>query len=426
MSRFFFHLFAVYGTAMTYEAYPCRPPYGPTDGEWTLDCEVTFLNHGSFGACPRAVQEAQAELRSRMEREPVRFFLQELEPLLDAAREEVAAFVGAAPGELALVRNATSAVNSVLSSLPLVPRDEILLTDHTYNACGNAVARAAERTGARVVLARVPFPLASADEVFDAVMAAVSSATRLALLDHVTSPTGLVFPIGRLVAALAERGIDTLVDGAHAPGMVPLDLEALGAAYYTGNLHKWCCSPKGAAFLYVRRDRQPQIHPAVTSHGRNSPRTDRSRFLLEFDWVGSDDYTAVLTAPAALRYLSSLRPGGFAGLMAENRQKALSGRRVIAAALAVPLPCPDEMIGALASLPLPDAPSRSQAERAHGQSLLDPLQVALYERHAIQVPVVPWPASPRRLIRISAQAYNRPAEYEKLAAALVTELDRGH
>src|SRR5262249_4772654 len=155
------------------------------------------------------------------------------------------------------------------------------------------------------------------------------------------------------VAELAGRGIDTLVDGAHAPGMLPLSLRALGAAYYTGNLHKWCCLPKGAAFLFVRRDKQSEIHPAVTSHGKNSPRQHRSRFLIEFDWTGTDDPTAVLVAPVALRFMDALCPGGFVELMAENQQKALAARRLLAAALSLPLPCPDSMIGSLASLPLP-------------------------------------------------------------------------
>lgn len=376
--------------------------------QFVLDPSVIFLNHGSFGACPRPVLELQAELRGRMEREPVHFFTAELEPLLDEARAAVAGFLGAEPADLGFVRNATTGVNAVLSSLRLSPGDELLVSDHGYNACSNAARRWAERSSARVVIASIPFPVPSEQAVVDAVLAAASPRTKLALIDHVTSPTGLVLPVARIVAALAGRGIDTLVDGAHAPGMLPLDLRALGAAYYTGNLHKWCCAPKGAGFLFVRRDRQEGLHPAVTSHGANATRRDRSRFLLEFDWVGTDDYTPVLCAPAALRFLGRVFPGGWPELMRRNRALALEARRKLAAALAVPLPCPDELIGTLAALPLPDGEVT--------------LQARLYERHRIQVPIVPWPAAPHRLVRVSAQIYNRIDEYQQLGRALRTEL----
>jgi len=202
---------------------------------WALDPRIVFLNHGSFGATPRPVLEVQDRLRAQMESEPVRFFTRDLEPLLDAARAALAAFIGATAEDVAFVPNATAGANAVLRSLPLVPGDEILVTDHAYGACRNAVDFVAARTGAHVVVARVPFPLGSPDEVVDVVLGHVTSRIRLALLDHVTSGTALVMPIERLVAALAERGVDTLVDGAHAPGMVALEardvlLRGLGGA----------------------------------------------------------------------------------------------------------------------------------------------------------------------------------------------------
>jgi len=233
---------------------------------WTLEPGLDFLNHGSFGACPRAVLEAQSEFRARMERQPLQFLARDLEGLCDEARAALAEFVGADPDDLVLVPNATTGVNTVLRSLQLGPGDEIVTTDHLYNSCRNAL-RWQEERGARTVYAKVPWPIAGPWQVVEAVLGAVSERTRLVLIDHVTSPTGLIFPVGEIVRRLAERGIDTLIDGAHAPGMLPLDLRAIGAAYYTGNCHKWLCGPKGSAFLHVRRDRQARLHANVISHG---------------------------------------------------------------------------------------------------------------------------------------------------------------
>jgi isopenicillin-N epimerase len=385
----------------------------PVRDEWLLDPSVRFLNHGSFGACPRAVLAAQQRWRERMERQPVRFLARELEGLLDEAREPLARFLGASPEDLAWVANATTGVNAVVRSLRLRPGDELIATDHTYNACRNALEHVAAAAGARVVVVPVPFPVAGPDDVVEAVLARVTPHTRIALIDHVTSPTGLVLPVARLVRELEARGVDALVDGAHAPGMVEVDLTALGAAYYTGNCHKWICAPKGAGFLHVRRDRQAGAHPAVISHGANTRRTDRSRFLIEFDWVGTLDPTPYLCVPEALRTMGALFPGGWPELRMRNRALALEARALLCDALGIPPPSPPEMIGSLAAVPLP-GPAAPPAQPPHD----DPLQQALIERYGIEVPIVPWPVPSGRLVRISAQAYNVREDYAALAAAL--------
>jgi isopenicillin-N epimerase len=238
-----------------------------------------------------------------MEAEPVQFLWRRYEERLELSRRQVAKFVGARPQDLVFVTNATTGVNAVVRSLKLKPGDEILSTNHDYNACHNVVVEAARRSGAKLVVAQVPFPLGSADEVLEAVVGAVTRRTRLALLDHVTSNTGLVFPVAQLVRELEGRRIDTLVDGAHAPGMLPLNLSRLGAAYYTANLHKWTCAPKGAAFLWVREDRQREVQPAVISHGNNTTRPGYSAFQDRFDWAGTFDPTAWLCAGEAIRWL---------------------------------------------------------------------------------------------------------------------------
>jgi isopenicillin-N epimerase len=383
-------------------------------GFWSLDPKVTFLNHGSFGSCPRPVLKFQRALQDRLERQPVRFLVDDFEPLWNDARQKLAQFVGADRDDLVFVPNATTGVNTILRSLELKRGDEVLTTDHAYNACRCALDYVAARAGARVVVAKVPFPLESSQQVVDAVLSRVTRRTRLALLDHVTSSTGLVLPLGKIIPELSARGIETLVDGAHAPGMIPLNLKKLGATYYTGNCHKWLCAPKGAALLYVRRDRQAQIRPLAISHGANSPR-DHSRFLLEFSWTGTGDFSAWLSVPESLRLIGALLPGGWPAVMQRNHALALAARNILCDAMDISPPSPDDMIGTLAAVPLPDMTAADIAGISNG---LDPLRGKLLREHGIEVPVFPWPAPPKRWLRVSAQLYNSLPQYEKLAAVL--------
>jgi isopenicillin-N epimerase len=396
---------------------------------WLLKPGLTFLNHGSFGACPIPVLQVQAALRERMERDPVHFLATDLDGELDRARQVLGAFLAADPQDVVFVTNATTGVNTVLRSLEatLNAGDEVLATDHEYNATLNAMRFVAQRRGARLVVARIPFPLQSADQVVDAILASASTRTRLAVVSHVTSATALVFPIGRVVAELSDLGIDTLVDAAHAPGMVRLDLRTLGAAYVTGNGHKWLCGPKGAGFLWVRRDRQAQVRPLVISHGANAPASGRSRFQQEADWTGTSDPTAALSLPAAIDFMASLHQDGWPGVMAANHALALSGRDELCATLGIARPAPDDMLGSMAALPIPgDMPPVP-----HGATSLDldetlpedPLHDELLARHRIQVPIGAWPPVPsrgpqQRLLRISAQRYNEPDDYRRLATVL--------
>jgi isopenicillin-N epimerase len=385
---------------------------------WLLDPAITYLNHGSFGATPRAVLAKQSELRAQMESEPVRFMVRELEPLLDEARQVLATFVGAEPAAIAFVANATAGVNAVLRSLDLDKHDQLLVSSHEYNASRNTLEYVAGLAGAKVVPVDIPFPIQSSDEVSDRIMERVTDRTRLLLIDHVTSQTGLIFPIARVIDALKQRGIDTLVDGAHAPGMFPLDLDALGAAYYTGNLHKWVCAPKGAAFLYVRANRRLGIRPVVISHGANSTRTDRSRFHLEFDWPGTLDPTAWLCVPAALQFMNAAVDGGWPEVMRRNHELALRARDLLCDRLGIDKPAPDDMLGSMAAVPLPDG--KPYVPTLFGE----PLQDALFYERGIEVPIVPWPRQPKRVLRISAQLYNSIDDYAKLADALDELLPR--
>ena len=395
--------------------------YGISDAAclWSLDPAVAMLNHGSFGACPIEVLEVQQRLRRMMEAEPVRFFLREMPPLLDQSRQMLAQWIGARTEDLVFVANATAGVNSVLRSLRFEPGDELLTTGHSYNACGNVARYVAQRAGARLVVVDVPLPVDSPQQVIDAVLAQVTDRTRIAMLDHVTSPTAIIFPVEELVRRLSDLGVDTLVDGAHAPGMVPLDLARIGAAYYTGNCHKWLCSPKGAGFLHVRRDRQEAIQPPIISHGFNQSRPGYTRFQDAFDWPGTADPTPWLCVGHAIGLLDRMVDGGLPELMRRNQQLALAVRGMLCERLHLRAVCSEEMIGAMAAVQLPED-TRPSDDPILGHRL----SRQLLDDFGIEVPVFYWPGPPRALLRISAQAYNHRAQYEQLTEALATLLPR--
>ncbi len=381
---------------------------------WDLDDEVVFLNHGSYGACPRVVRAAQRRWQDQMESEPVRFFQREYQDALDRAREVLGDLIGANAQDLAFVPNATYGVNSVLSSFPFSAGDEILVPDQAYQACRNSLDYFAERERAHVKVVPIPFPCASQEEVIEHILGAVTPKTVLAMIDLVTSPTALMSPIRRLVAALEERGVDTLVDAAHGVGMTPLNLDEIGAAYTTGNCHKWLCTPKGSAFLHVRSDRQARVRPAAISHGATASTANRSRFHLEFDWTGTYDPTALLVIPDAIEFLSSLESGGIDSMMARNRALCLRSRRKLADQLGAELPCPESMIGSLAAIPL----RHRDVTPAVWPLEEDPLQEWLWKEHRVEVPVFAWRAIDLRMIRISAAAHNVDADYDRLLEAL--------
>jgi len=354
-----------------------------------------------------------------MESEPVRFFVRDYPGLIHTALETLADVIRAEPADLAFVPNATAGVNTALASFQLSAGDDVLTTDHAYNACRNALEVTAARAGATVVVAPLPYPLDSPEQIVAAILERVTSRTRLALIDHITSQTGLVLPIHRLANQLEELGVSVLIDGAHAPGMVDLDVPSLGASFYAGNCHKWLCAPKGSGFLWVREDLREQTRPLAISHGTNAPLRDQSRFRLEFDWTGTQDPSPWFAVPRALQVMAALVDGGWREIRARNRTLALAGRSLLCDALNIAPPCPESMIGALASVPLPD---RDPGEPLRSDGL-DPLQEELFEHHAIEVQLTPWPAPPRRLIRISAQLYNSVEQFEYLADVLKEILD---
>jgi len=377
---------------------------------WPIDPQAVYLNHGSFGACPSYVLERQSYYRQQMERHPIRFLIRELPALVEAARERLAAFVHASPADLVFVPNATAGVNTVFRSLRLSPGDEILITNHIYGACRKAAAFVCEQSGATLVEANYDFPMTSPDLITEAVLEKVSPRTRLALIDHITSATGIIQPVHSIVKALEAKGIDTLVDGAHSPGSIDLNVSDIGAAYYTANCHKWLCAPKNAAILVVRKDRQKDIFPLIISHAGHH----EADFPERFYWPGTTDFTPALCTVDAIDYLSGLLPGGWPAILRRNHDLCIEGRNLLCRTLGITAPCPDEMLASMATLPLPDPPRM----RLPDYKSTDALQNILYYEFGIEIPVMYWSSPPRRFLRISTQLYNSFAQYEYLAEKL--------
>ncbi|MBN1199087.1 MAG: aminotransferase class V-fold PLP-dependent enzyme [Bacteroidales bacterium] len=381
---------------------------------WNLDPDVVFLNHGSFGACPHPILERQNIYRQQMEQEPVRFFIRELEPLQEQARRTLAGFTGAKTDDLVFVRNATEAVNTIFRSLRFRPGDEILITNHIYGACRRIAEYISGQTGARIREACYPFPLDDSGRITAAILQQVTPRTRIALIDHITSPTALVQPVDEIVRELDQRGIDTLIDGAHALGSIPLNLDAIGAAYYTANCHKWLCGPKSAAILHVRNDKQKEIIPLIISHAGARAELFAERFY----WPATYDPSPILCPADCVGFGNSLFPGGWTEWMDRNRKLTLEARTLLCSIMGIPLPCPDNLIASMATLPLPTPdiiPDISYKRTGLFQDML-------INRHHIEVPAWFWGGPPRQILRISAQLYNSMEQYRYLGEALVSNL----
>ena len=394
-----------------------RPSRSELSKYWTLDPDIVFLNHGSFGACPEVILNEQERLRRQLETDPVQFMEVDARELWTQALSILSDFMNADSEGMTFVTNATSGVNTILRSLDLQADDEIIISDHSYQACWNAVDFVTNRTGAKTVVVPIPFPTKSDEQVIEAFLDYVTERTRLALIDTVTSPTGLRMPFERLVAELQSRDIDVLLDAGHGPGIVPLDIKKLQPAYITGNAHKWLCTPKGSAFLHIREDRRERIRPLSISHGASVPGTAEERYRFEFDWTGTQDPTAWLCIPQAIEFLGGMLEGGWPAIMEHNKQLVLSGRKRLLKALGIPSPSPDSMIVGLAAVPLPGKGTLTASVLEP-----DPLHTLLLEKYRIQVPVFGWPHHDSRYLRIAAYLYNSIEEYEYLAQALKQEL----
>jgi len=367
--------------------------------EWNLDRDFLTLNHGSYGATPRVVLAEQDRWRKLMESQPTRFFFLELPGALREAAGRLASFVGAKAEDVAFVPNATTGCNAVLRSLRLQPGDEVLHVSHVYNAVRNTILHLAEQAGATVAAAEVPFPRPQAETILRNIEQAITRRTRIAVIDHITSPSGLVLPIADIVRACHAAGVPILVDGAHGAGQVPLDLPTLDPDWYVGTCHKWLSAPKGCGFLYARADRRAELHPVTISHGYGQG------FTAEFDWTGTTDPSAYLALPAAIKFFERL--GGVA-LMARNRALVAEAVAMLATELGTETGAAPEMIGSMASVRLPIELQSTRSE-------------AVRVRRALQAAKVDSPVHPLAggiWLRLSAYAYNDFGDYERLAKLL--------
>ncbi len=340
----------------------------------------------------------------------MRFFMIELERLLDEARQSIVKLIGGDPASLGFVPNSTIGVASILHSLNLKPGDEIVVNSHEYMSAINELSRLEKTRGIKVHLATVPFPIAGPDEAYEAVMKHVSATTKLVIVSHITSPTALIMPIERIVESCGSLGVLTLIDGAHAPGQIQLDVEAIGASYYVGNFHKWVSSPRGAGFIYTH---DKTIEPLALSSRAHYDRNDRDAFRCLFDYVGTNDYSAVLSVAESIAFHEDLVPGGFPAIMEQNHALVLRGREVVCQALNTEPAAPDSMIACMASFVLCEA-GAGQDDAEYEDSLQD----ALVREYGVQVPVMQIQSPPARFLRISAHLYNSIEQYEYLARAL--------
>ena len=383
----------------------CSPPVPLRSGiatDWMLDPAITFLNHGCFGARPRVVVEAQERWLRRYHARPIELLDRNRNELLTEAKRPVGELLGMKPENFGFVTNATEGVNAVLRSLSFRPGDELLTPSHVYNAVRNTMRHLIERAGGTYVEAPTPFPVTSPDELVNVIAEALNDRTRLVLIDHIASPTGVLFPVERIITLCREKGVDVFIDGAHAPGMIALDVESLGAAYYTGNLHKWICAPSGAAFLWVSPEKQRGIHPPTISHFLDEG------LAAEFAWQGTRDITPWLCVKDAIDYLAAL---GWEDVLHHNHQMAMWVQQMLSEKWGVgpSTPLDGSMIGSLVSFPFPGDVSRFD----------DPVQLHdyLYDEHHIEIPIFDFGG--QWLIRTSSQVYNTPDQYERLGEVVL-------
>ena len=365
-----------------------------------LDPNITFLNHGSFGSCPRPVFQEYQKWQKKLEHQPVQFMTDKVYSALKESRIALSEFMGCNEDELVFFPNPTTATTNIIFNLDLKPGDEILMTNHEYGALVRAWTAWGKRTGIKIVQQNIPVPLDTEERFIEEFWKGVNVRTKVIFISHITSPTALIFPIEQILARAREKGLITIVDGAHVPGQVDLDIHALGCDYYIGAIHKWLCGPKGSSFLFVKKEHQKWMKPVVYSWGKNGEDPGPSEFLQDFQWQGTRDMSAFLSIPTAIEFYHQ----EISSLQSKCREMNLHAFSEFQSILGTkPISSGGNWLGQMVSHPLPDNASADLKEK-------------LWTRHQIEIPVFEW--NGLQLIRLSVQIYNQQNDIDSLMSAL--------
>ena len=379
---------------------------------WALKKDIVYLNHGSFGATPIEVTNYQKQLMDELEAEPVAFNINKLPHLIKASKTALANFIGTSANNIFFVNNTTTGVNNIVQCLHQ-PNSHWLTTNHAYGACLNVVKHYAAANNNTLNIANIAYPNTTTESILEAIENTITPKTTFALIDYITSATAIILPIKKIIDLLHSKNILVLINAAHAPGMVNLNLDFLNADFFVANCHKWLCSPKGSAFVYVNPMHQHLIRPMVISHYNDLEEDTPAHWANNFEWDGTHDYSAFIAVKKAIEYMPTLHTQGWEGIKKHNHNLVWQAGNHIANTLNIALPFSQNMIGSILNIPMPNGeiPSHKFHYNTH-------LKNTLYNNYNIEVPIFNYPNAPTQWLRISAQLYNNIAQYQYLAACL--------
>lgn len=392
------------------------PSYSALSKHWGLNESIVYLNHGSFGATPSAVLQKQQQLQLEMEAEAIEFFIDKMPDLLSNSKKALADFVGTSPNNIVFVQNTTTGVNTILNSLPAKEGDEWLTTNHGYGACVHALKHYAHKNKCKVNVATIHYPVLDEKNILEAIENSITPKTTVALIDYITSASAIIFPIKKIINLLQSKGIKVIVDAAHAPGMIDFNIDVLQPDFFVANCHKWICSPKGSALLYVAPQHQADVNPLVISHYNDMAEGTAAHWSNQFMWDATHDYSAYIGVKDAIDYMPTLVNGGWDAIKKHNHELVWKAANNIANALGVQLPAPQEMIGSICNIPMPNG--QAPSKKFHSNVALKDV---LFKKYKIEVPIFMFPIAPTQWLRISAQLYNTKEQYEYLLECLEEE-----
>ncbi len=391
--------------------------YSKYSKHWQLNEDITYLNHGSFGATPVKVLQKQQYYREEMERGAVDFFINKLPEIYQESKNSIANFVGTSAHNIVFVQNTTTGVNNVLANIKANENDDWLTLNIAYGACVQAFKHYAAKNKCNINVAIINYPICSKDDILKSIEQAITPKTTIALIDYITSSTGFIMPVEEIIELLHKKNITVIIDGAHAPGMIPLHIDTLKADYFVGNCHKWICSPKGSAIMYVAPHLQQNFYPLVISHYNDMNEGSTKHWSNQFFWDGTHDYSSYLCIKDAIETMPSIIEGTWTDIQKQNRELVLKAGKYIANKLQAEVPVPDTMVGSILNIPLPDG--NIPSTKFHTNTVL---QNILFKKYNIEAPIFNFPAAPKQWLRISAQLYNSIEQYEYLCDCLLQEL----